>query len=109
MLDFDKKKDDFIFPYEIISVDETAAIIEIVNDQIGKSGTPQRDFIFIDAPRLTNKNDLISEAINIFAPCDGILIPTQSSDFSIDSTGRHSDFNLCQLLTKLDSNGKGWI
>ena len=47
--------------------------------------TESIDFIFIDAPRLTNKDDIIKDAINIFAPCDSILIPTQSSSFSTDS------------------------
>ena len=78
--DFEKKEENFIFPYEIINVEETDTLNEIVQEHRGLV-----DFIFIDAPRFTNKDEIIKDAINIFAPCDSILIPTQSSSFSTDS------------------------
>ncbi|WP_394993040.1 ParA family protein [Emticicia sp.] len=78
--DYEKKDGNFVFPYEIISIEETDTLHELVQEHQGLV-----DFIFIDAPRLTNKDDIIKDAINIFAPCDSILIPTQSSSFSTDS------------------------
>jgi chromosome partitioning protein len=70
---FDKKQ-------MIESIEETDTLHELVQEHQNLV-----DFIFIDAPRLTNKDDIIKDAINIFAPCDSILIPTQSSSFSTDS------------------------
>jgi cellulose biosynthesis protein BcsQ len=78
--DYEKKDENFVFPYEIISIEETDTLHELVQEHQNLV-----DFIFIDAPRLTNKDDIIKDAINIFAPCDSILIPTQSSSFSTDS------------------------
>lgn len=78
--DYEKKEESFVFPYEIISVEKTDTVNEIIQEQRGLV-----DFIFIDAPRFTNKDEIIRDAINIFAPCDSILIPTQSSNFSTDS------------------------
>jgi chromosome partitioning protein len=78
--DYEKKDENFIFPYEIISIEETDTLHELVQEH-----QDLVDFIFIDAPRLTNKDDMIKDAINIFAPCDSVLIPTQSSSFSTDS------------------------